>query len=403
MYVLIVAIHTAFFITAHLLGYRILEGIFLILGIFFLFYFSPLFFLDEEKQEKKSNFSFSLQWMFMKFSPKDSLLLPITLLYIALYGFIFSVFWGTNNIFSLHTLIIVSIYIIFIGYCLTFYWKHDIFFEIFRFHTFFTLITTIIFTFSYFFQNTGITLFHPIVGFIGLIATVVLLSYTKKENIIFLSSFLLALFWTVYLSVIFIFPNISFLSLLFIGVALSMIVFELFPKISFFHSSIEFFQYFSLFAILLFLPFIVFIAFMTIQAEAIFILIAIALFSLSIHTRYTNYIVFIVSILDVYFIYSLLFSDLIIHPSISSLFLFIFFLPILLIGTTYFWEEQHQYDFLILHYTSIGFSIIYSLYIIFFVSWWGDLLFITSLCVFGIALLLFLSYFRFRTHTVSTH
>lgn len=403
MYVLIVAIHTAFFITAHLLGYRILEGIFLIFGIFFLFYFSPLFFLDEEKEEKKNAFSFSLQAIFTKFSPKDSLLLPITLLYIALYGFIFSVFWKTNDIFSLHTLIIISIYIIFIGYCLTFYWKHDIFFEIFRFHTFFTLISTIIFAISLSFQNTGITLFHPLVGLIGLTAAVFLLSYTKKENIVFLTSFLLALFGTVYLSTLLIFPSISLLSLFFVWVLLSIVIFELFPQVSFFHASIEFFQYFSLLAVLLFLPGIVYIAFMTIQAEAIWLLIIIALFSLSIHRRYTNYIVFIISILDVYFIYSLLFSDLITHPSISSLFLFIFFLPILLIGTTYFWEEQHQYDFLILHYTSIIFSILYSLYIILVVSWWWDLLFIISLCIFGIALLLFLSYFRFRTRTVSTH
>lgn len=200
-------------------------------------------------------------------------------------------------------------------------------------------------------------------------ASVFLLSYTKKENIIFLSSFLLALFAVVYMITLLIIPDISGISLLFIGVGTSFILFELFPKISFFSSSTEFLQYFSLIAILLFLPAIVYIAFTTIQAGAIILLIGIALFSLSIHTRYTNYIVFIVSILDVYFIYSLLFSDLIIHPSISSLFLFVFFLPILLIGTTYFWEEQHQYDFIILHYTSIIFSIFYSLYIIFFISW----------------------------------
>lgn len=199
--------------------------------------------------------------------------------------------------------------------------------------------------------------------------SVFLLSYTKKENIIFLSSFLLALFAVVYMITLLIIPDISGISLLFIGVGTSFILFELFPKISFFSSSTEFLQYFSLIAILLFLPAIVYIAFTTIQAGAIILLIGIALFSLSIHTRYTNYIVFIVSILDVYFIYSLLFSDLIIHPSISSLFLFVFFLPILLIGTTYFWEEQHQYDFIILHYTSIIFSIFYSLYIIFFISW----------------------------------
>ena len=85
MYVLIVAIHTVFFTTAHLLGYRIVEVIFLILGLFFLFYFSPLFFLDEEKEEKKIAASLSFQSILTKFSPKESILLPITLLYIAVY------------------------------------------------------------------------------------------------------------------------------------------------------------------------------------------------------------------------------------------------------------------------------------------------------------------------------
>ncbi len=403
MYVLIIAIHTAFFTIAHLLWYRIVEGVFLILGIFFLFYFSPLFFLDDEKEEKKYTFSFSLQTILARLSPKESLLLPVTLLYIALYGFIFSVFWETHGIFPLHAIIILSIYLTFIGYCFIFYWKHDVFFEIFRFHTFFTLISTILFLVSSIFQTMDYTILHPVVGITGLMTSVFLLSYTKKENIIFLSSFLLALFAVVYMITLLIIPDISGISLLFIGVGTSFILFELFPKISFFSSSTEFLQYFSLIAILLFLPAIVYIAFTTIQAGAIILLIGIALFSLSIHTRYTNYIVFIVSILDVYFIYSLLFSDLIIHPSISSLFLFVFFLPILLIGTTYFWEEQHQYDFIILHYTSIIFSIFYSLYIIFFISWWWDLLFITSLCIFGIALLFFLSYFRFRTNKSLLH
>ncbi len=403
MYVLIIAIHTAFFMTAHFLGYRIIEVIFLILGIFFLFYFSPLFFLDEEKEEKKTNFSVSIQEIFTKLSPKESLLLPVTLLYIALYGFVFSVFWETHGIFPLHTIIILSIYLIFIGYCLAFYWKYDIFFEIFRFHTFFTLISTILFLISSILQNTDYTFLHPTVGITGLMASVFLLSYTKKENIIFLSSFLLALFAVVYMIILILIPNISSISLLFIWVSIAFIVFEFFPKISFFASSTEFLQYFSLITILLFLPVIVYIAFTTIQAGAIILLICIALFSLSIHMRYTNYIVFIVSILDIYFIYSLLFSDLITHPSISSLFLFAFFLPILLIGTTYFWEEQHQYDFPILHYTSIIFSILYSFYILFFISWWWDLLFITSLCIFGIALLFFLSYFRFRTDKSLLH
>jgi hypothetical protein len=148
---------------------------------------------------------------------------------------------------------------------------------------------------------------------------------------------------------------------------LACILFEFIPKMKIFAPYIEFFQYYNLFALLFFIPFILFFAFTTIEAMSIFILIGILLFFLSIHIRYTNYIVFLVSILIMYAVYGLIFIDLIQQPSMSSVFLFIFFLPILLIGTTYFYEEQHQYDFMILHYSSVAFSIIFSLYIVFFI------------------------------------
>ena len=266
-------------------------------------------------------------------------------------------------------MIVIGIYCVFIGYSLSFYWKQDVFFELFRFHTLFTFISTCIFTISYITHFTSFSILHPITGIIGIIAGLFLLSFTKKESFVFLTAFLLSLFATCYLSIIGIYPDIHLLSLLFIGTILAFSIFEFFPKTSLFESSTEFLQYFSLFTILIFLPFLLFIAITTLQALSIVLLLSIALFFLLIHTRYINYIVFIISILIIYFVYSILFSDLIHEPTATSLFLFVFFLPILIIGTTYFWNEKHQYDFQILHYSSIIFSIIFSLYLIFFAAW----------------------------------
>ena len=51
-------------------------------------------------------------------------------------------------------------------------------------------------------------------------------------------------------------------------------------------------------------------------------------------------------------------------------------------GDVYFIEESHKYDFLMLHYSAIGFSILFSFYTLFFIGWGGDLLFLVSFCIF---------------------
>lgn len=42
--------------------------------------------------------------------------------------------------------------------------------------------------------------------------------------------------------------------------------------------------------------------------------------------------------------------------------MFLFFLPFLLIGLSYFYEEEHTHDLVFLHYGSIAFSILGSVY-----------------------------------------
>lgn len=397
MYALIIAIHAVFATTTYLLGQPLFTGIFVILGIFFLFYFSPLFFLEDSKKEQGA-FSFSsIRESFYQFSPKDSLLFPTILLYIALYGFSFSVFWGIYNSLSIHTVIISLIFLLFVGYMLSFYWKHDIFFEIFRFHTLFTLVSTVIFTLSFFLQYNQNPFLHIFTWILWVIAWTFLLSYTRKESTIFLSGYLFALYATTILLFSPLFTSDLLLGILITFTILSFLVFEILPRNKYFFPYTEFFRYFSLIAILVTTPLLIYQVFVSVESTLVFLLSFVTIFFLSVHTRFMNYIVFMVGIINTFILYFLIFSDLIFDPSMSSFFLFTFFLPILLIGTTFFWEEKHPYDFMILHYSSIAFSIIFSIYIIFFVSWGSDLLFVTSLSLFWVALLFFMSYFRFRS------
>ncbi len=101
----------------------------------------------------------------------------------------------------------------------------------------------------------------------------------------------------------------------------------------------------------------------------VYVLPIFAIFLFSIHMRYSNYIAYSTAIIVVFFLYGYLFYSLIFLPDLISALLFIFFFPLCIIGNTYFWEERYSYDFSLLHYSSIGFSIITGLYSLFFVSW----------------------------------
>lgn len=396
MYALIIAIHVIFVGISHMLGYRIFEGLFSLLGIFFLFYFSPLFFMDKE-DESAQDLSFpSFSDILSRFSPKTSLLLPLFLLYIALYGFLFSIFGINNGILFLHSVIIISIFLLFLGYAMSFNWKHDIFFEAFRFHSLFTLISTIIIALSFITGFLPYSWINTLVSIMWVAAGTFLLQYSQKESRIFLSHYLFGIYAALIMIVYFIVPNMGIFEnvLIFFLAAFSM--FEYFPKYHIYAPYTSFIRYFSLITVFFCIPAIIFLTLSSLW-ESIFLLTLLFVFFLSIHIRFMNYITYGISILSLFFIYSLLFFGLLKNAAIFPVFLFIFFLPTLLISLTYFWKEKYSYDFQILHYSAIVFSIVYSIYSIFFIGWWADLLFVISLCIFGVAILLFLSYFRFRT------
>lgn len=126
-----------------------------------------------------------------------------------------------------------------------------------------------------------------------------------------------------------------------------------------------------------------------------------------IHNLYENYISYCFAIVNIFILYSYIFISLFLGDSFFQSFLFIYFLPIVLIGSSYFWVQKYQYDFIILHYLSILSSIVFSIYYLFFISSTSDVVFFGSFFLFGISTLSFMSYFRFRTiktnHDTASH
>lgn len=398
MYVLIIAIHTIFISISYLLWYQLLEGIFFLLCIFFLFYFSPLFFIDQD-EKKHWESPLSLKFIFERLSPRHSLIIPITLLYIAVYSFLFSIFWVEKNVLLYHTLVVFFLYSLFFVYSLLFFWKTDVFFEALRFHTLFTLASSVVFTLSLIIRtNIEVhgSILHIFLAIFGCISATFLLFYTRQEKPLFLWIYLAWIFSFGFNFALWISPTMTIPAIFTFGIMASIVIFEFFPEIPLFQPYSTIFRYFSLLSILVFLVPITYLALATKDSLTLLSLTISAAFFVTIHHRYTNYIVFLLSILSIFLVYSLLFFGLLRTGSLHTVFLFVFLLPLALLLTTFFWEEEHVYDFIILHYSSIAFSVIFSIYVIFFVWWAGNYLFITSLCIFGVAILFFLSYFRFR-------
>ena len=396
MYSIIIAIHAVFIFLSHLLGFRFFEWIFLLLCIFFLFYFSPLFFINSQWIEENTGKKYpEMSTIFKNFSLRNSLLIPLTLSYTALYGFIIWLFGFWDSFLLIHSVISIGIFIILFWYILSFEWNNDMFYEIFQYHSILSFFSTLLFAIISFFQYTQISIFFLLLGILSVLWWVFFLSISRIilrfYTVLLLSSMISLLF--LILHFFFHFHTLSlFLSLV---VIFWITIFEYFPTVSFFILQKTILRYFSLVLLLCIIPFLLFLIFSDITLPFL-LLLAITIFFFSIHIRYSNYISYGIGLGITYFLYSVFFFSLLSSGLLFSVLLFIFFLPFLLIGITYFWEEQYEYDFIILHYSSIMFSGIYSIYSIFFI-WWGvNFLFVFSSCILWLAILLFLSYFRFH-------
>lgn len=390
MYLLLIGVHAVFFFLSYLLSNILLQWAYIILLIFFLLYFSPLFFSKWDISNRKDQ-----KVLDITISPKKSILIPLILTYLGIYILAFTVtrdFW-TN--FSLHIYILLLIFLIFAGYIFAFDWDTVFFRDALRFHLICSYIT-IFAQLIYFFLLSGqITFIHVIFSIVTLGFSFFFFTYFRDEDMNIFLAFVLSMIVSLDIWIVYIFSYIDIFTLLgFTGVIL-IILFEYIPKIKLFSDFIEPTRVFLLTLLLVF-SVIFMISPLFSYFHFVWFLPIFSIFLFSIHIRYSNYISYILAISLLYYIYSYLFSPLLLSPDLLSSVLFIFFFPLCIIGNTYFWEERYPYDFSLLHYSSIGYSIITTLYSLFFIAWWAWLTLFFACSLFLLAILFLLSYFRFQ-------
>ena len=390
MYLLLGIIHIVFIVLSHLFGYFVLEWVFVLLFLYFIIYFSPLFFF---KKEKTQDDSLSL---LPKISPQNSILLPIGLFYTAIYLLLFALTGSLEESFRLHVYLLLWIYGIIFSYMVWFDWKNKLFFETTRIHTLLTYITI----FGVFFASFFIPSIFDIHIFILLLVSLIF-SFFFSENIPekdapFFLGFLSSILLVPYFLYFFFFSNGHaipvFISTIWLG---SILLFEIIPKQKIFSLYLEESRIYTLVITLLITLLSIVLSF--IAPGFFFPLFIYSIFFFFVHIRFYNSPVFASGLVTLFFLYSQLFFPLLYSWSFLSVLMFLFFLPLCIIGNTYFWEEKHPHDMEFLHYSSIGFSILFSLYTLIFIGWWGMFLFLLSACIFGIGILFFLSYFRFHS------
>lgn len=390
MYLLLIGVHAIFFFIAYLLWSVLMQGAFILLLIFFILYFSPLFFSQNEKR-----IDTGVQIPDINISPKQSIIIPLILTYFGIYVLAFTVTRDLGANFSLHLYILLVIYLVFAGYIFAFDWDTVFFRDALRFHLVCSYIT-IFAQLIYFFLFSGdITSIHILFSVVTIWFSYLFFTFFRDENINIFLSFVLSAIIAIDTAIIYFYPELHIFTLFWITAVLGIAFFEYSPKIRLFFEFIEptrillLTTLLAISVLLMFSPFFGYFHF--VWFFPIFIV-----FLYSVHIRYCNYVSYSLATLLLFFLYTYLFFPLLTTPDLLSSLLFIFFFPLCLIGNTYFWEEHYVYDFTILHYGSIGFSFFGSLYSLFFVAWWVWLSLVLACSLFLLAALFLLSYFRFQ-------
>lgn len=391
MYILLILVHTVFFFIAHLLGNVLLQGGFVLLLIFFILYFSPIFFSGNDSASSSSTITLPD----IEISPKKSIIIPLILTYVGIYILAFTVSSDIGTKFEINTYILLFIYLLFSGYVLVFDVENSFFRDALRFHLVCSYITVFFQLVYYFIFPSSISIIQIL--FLGVMIAFSVLFFTQSDEEgewLFLA-FLLATLISLDTIIVYFFPQIHIFTLVGITTLIAIALFEYSPKLLFFRRFLEPSRVLLLTLTLL--------SSLVLMASVWFsyylfmwFLPIVSIFLLSVHIRYCNYISYLGGISILFFLYSYLFYPLLLSGQTLSGLLFIFFFSFCIIGNTYFWEERYEYDFSLLHYSSIAFSIIASFYGLLLVGWSGGLTQFLAFSLFLLAALFLLSYFRFQ-------
>lgn len=323
-------------------------------------------------------------------------MIPLILMYFGIYLLAFTFSWGIAESIHTHLVILLGIFVVLLGYVFAFFWKNDVFFDISRFHLIFSYMTLFIIGVYYFFYRDSMSVLDPVFSLVVLGFSVFFFSYEKKWRREVFHFFLLSLFFVYEILLLFFFPGISLVFLVGFGALLAVLLFENVQENNFFGPFLESSRVFFLSSLLVFSGVLVGLVFL--DFSAVYFLLPIMVFLFSVHIRFQNIISYGGAIFLLYFLYGFLCISLLSVNSLVTTLLFIFLFPAILIGNTYFWEEKQSNDFMILHYSSIAFSLLFFVYSLIFVFWNTEILLLfTAFSVFLLAFLFILSYFRFHT------
>ncbi len=392
MYLLLIGVHAIFFYIAHLLWSVLMQWAFLILLVFFILYFSPLFFTNSDK---KKNDSIGVTLPDLNISPKKTILIPLVLTYIGIYILAFTVTRDIGANFNLHLYILLFIFLVFAGYIFAFNWDTVFFRDALRFHLICSYIT-IFAQLVYFLIFSGdITSIHLIFSIVTLGFSYLFFTYFSDEWVHIFLAFLISLMISLDTILVYFYPSIDIFTLLGITGFIAIIVFEYAPKIHFFNQFIVPSRVLIL-SMILWISLVLMASPMFSYFQFVWFLPFFSAFLYWVHIRYCNYIGYSMATVLVFFLYTYLFSPLLLSPDLISSLLFIFFFSICIIGNTYFWEERYPYDFSLLHYWSIAFSGFAVLYSLIFVAWASTMTMFLACSLFLMAVLFLLSYFRYQ-------
>ena len=213
-----------------------------------------------------------------------------------------------------------------------------------------------------------ITCIHLIFSGITIGFSYLFFTYFQQESPSIFLAFLISLIISLDTVALYVVPSMDLWTLFGITGIITIAFFESIPHIPLFHEFIESSRILLL-SLLLGFTGILMISPIFSYFHFVYFLPIFAVSLFSIHIRYCNYISYSIATFVVFFLYSYLFYSLLLIPDLLSALLFIFFFPLCIIGNTYFWEERYLYDFPLLHYSSIGFSIVTGLYSLFIVTW----------------------------------
>ncbi len=232
MYLLLIVVHSLFIGISHLFGFYVIEWVFLVLMLFFLLYFSPIFFFKKPSEKHNTENLFALE-----LSPQKSLIIPLVLTYLGIYILAFTFSGSISQSIQTHLLIFLAIFAIFLWYIFSFTWKNDVFFHVLGFHLVFSYITLAIIGVYYFFARENISWITVIFSLVTLWFSYFFFNYNWFENKYrkeFFLCFLISIFIVLELLLLFLFPQIALYLIVGIIAIFAIILFEVSEKHEFF-------------------------------------------------------------------------------------------------------------------------------------------------------------------------